>query len=91
MYILVLPKNADFLQKNSDISKIKKALKGIFSETTCGCVLMYQFSIINNNRIIITSFRQWWGQGVILPKNKPLKSPPRLGLIKLLLLMAKSR
>ena len=35
-----------FLQKNADISKIKKALipKGRFSETKYVCVLMYQIS-----------------------------------------------
>ena len=35
----ILSKSADFLQKNADISKIKRALilKGIFSETACFC------------------------------------------------------
>ena len=44
--VLFLPKNAEFLQKNADISKVKRALvlKGIFSETTYVCVLMYQIS-----------------------------------------------
>ena len=42
--ILFLPKSADFLQKNADISKIKRSLvlKGIFSETTYVFVLTYQ-------------------------------------------------
>ena len=37
--ILFLPKNANFLQKNADISKIKRALvqKGIFSKPTYVC------------------------------------------------------
>ena len=44
--VLFFPKNAEFLQKNADISKVKRALvlKGIFSETTYVCVLMYQIS-----------------------------------------------
>ena len=39
--ILFFPKNTDFLEKNADISRIKKALalKGIFSETTYVFVL----------------------------------------------------
>ena len=42
--VLFWPKNADFLQKNADISKIKKVLviEGIFSETTDVCVLTCQ-------------------------------------------------
>ena len=37
--VLFWPKNADFLQQNADIKKIKRALvlKGIFSETACVC------------------------------------------------------
>ena len=44
--VLFWPKNADFLQKNSDISKIKEALvlKVIFSETTYQCVFLCQIS-----------------------------------------------
>ena len=44
--VLYLLKNIDFLQKNADISKNKKALvlKGIFSWTTYVCVLTYQIS-----------------------------------------------
>ena len=40
----VLPKIGDFLQKNVDITKIKKAfvLKGTFSETTYVCLLTCQ-------------------------------------------------
>ena len=39
-------KNADFLQKNADISRIKSALvlKIILSETEYVCVLTYQIS-----------------------------------------------
>ena len=42
--VLFLPKNADFLQKNADINKIKEALlsKGIFSETSYVCIFTYQ-------------------------------------------------
>ena len=45
--VLFLPKNAYFLQnKKTEISKINRALiqKGIFSETTYVCVLMFQIS-----------------------------------------------
>ena len=37
--VLFLPKKGDFLQKNADISKIRKVLvlKGIFPETTYVC------------------------------------------------------
>ena len=46
MKVLFFQKNVDFLQKNADINKIKKALvlKDIFSETTYVCVLTYQIS-----------------------------------------------
>ena len=39
-------KNADFLQKNADISKIKRTLvlKGILSKTAYVSVLTYQIS-----------------------------------------------
>ena len=42
--VLFWTKNANFLQKNADISKIKGALalRGIFSETKYGCVLSCQ-------------------------------------------------
>ena len=51
----IIAKNADFLQENADISKIKGALvlKVIFSETTYGCVLTYQIS-----SVILKNFRQ---------------------------------
>ena len=40
-----LPKNADLLQKNAEISKIKTlALKVLFSQTKYLCVLTYQIS-----------------------------------------------
>ena len=44
--VLFLPKNAAFLQRNADISKIKRALvlKVTFSETTYVCVLTYKVS-----------------------------------------------
>ena len=44
--VLFLLKNAEFLLKNRDISKIKKVLvlKSIFSKTTYVCVLTYQIS-----------------------------------------------
>ena len=44
MKILFLPKNADFLQKNTDIIKIKGVLKDVFPKTTYVCVLTYQIS-----------------------------------------------
>ena len=44
--VLFLPKYANFVSKNGDISKIKKVLvlKVIFSETTFVFVLTYQIS-----------------------------------------------
>ena len=71
-----------FCNKNADISKIKGflELKGIFSETTYGCVLAYRilsFSIIlmsNKLRIILLPPPP--------PQSEPLRSPPRLGLSK---------
>ena len=44
--VLFLPKRANFLQKNADISKIKTVLvlKGIFSETAYVCVLTHHTS-----------------------------------------------
>ena len=47
--ILLLPKNADFLQKNAVISKIKRASVNIFSETTYVRVLTYQMSSFYHN------------------------------------------
>ena len=42
----IFARNADFLQKNANISKIKKVpvLKSVFSDSTYMCVLMYQIS-----------------------------------------------
>ena len=61
--VLFLEKNADFLKKNADISKIKvfSVLKIIFSETT------FQVS-----STIITSF----SREVILPTPPPHKTNP---------------
>ena len=44
--VLFLTKNADFLQNNDGISKVKGVLvlKGIFVEPARICVLMYQIS-----------------------------------------------
>ena len=44
--VLFWPKNSAFLQRNADISKIKKALvlKGIFPETPYGCALACKIS-----------------------------------------------
>ena len=58
----IYAKNADFLQKNAGISKIKRALvlKGIFSETTCVCT--YVPTKFHVSSIILMSFRQ----GIIL-------------------------
>ena len=49
--VLHLTKNVDYLQKNADISKIKKflVLKGIFSKTTYVFVLTYQISSSSHN------------------------------------------
>ena len=78
--VLFWQKNADFFEKNTDISKIKWALilKGIFTETKYECVL-FKFSV---SSITLTDFRE--GEGVILhlplTQNESLKRPPRLGL-----------
>ena len=58
MKVLILPKkNADFLQQNADISKMKKALviNGIFSETMY--VFAYLQTEFQGSVIILTSFR----------------------------------
>ena len=78
---------ADFLEKNADISKIKRTLvlKVIFSRTTC----VYLLIKIQVSSLILTIFRKECGGrgGVILPfyppppQNRPLKGPPRLGSI----------
>ena len=46
--VLFPPKNADFLQKDADISKIKGVLviKGIFSETTYVCTFVTNFKFL---------------------------------------------
>ena len=58
-----------FFQKNTDISKIKKALvqKDIFPETNYVCVLTYRIS-----SIILTILRR----GVILLPPRHLKANP---------------
>ena len=45
--MLFLPKSADFLQKNADISETKRALllKGVFSETTYVVYLYTKFQV----------------------------------------------
>ena len=49
--VLLLPKNADFLQKDDAISKIKRVLvlKGIFSETAYVRILTHQISSFWHN------------------------------------------
>ena len=49
--VLLFLKNADFLQKSADISKIKDllVLRYIFSETKYGFVLAYQISSSYHN------------------------------------------
>ena len=44
--VLLLPRNADVLQRDADINKIQRVLvlKGIFSETSYVCVPTYQIS-----------------------------------------------
>ena len=76
--MLLLEVKVLFLPKNAEIIKIKRilVLRGIFSETTYLCVLIYQIS-----SIILTSFRQGEGGNLplttpLLPQNEPLKGPP---------------
>ena len=74
-----------FCKKNADIRKAKRTLvlKGIFSETTNVCVLMYQIPSFQHNS---NEFQK--EEGVLFypppppppPQSEPLKSPPRLGL-----------
>ena len=87
----IFAKKCLFFAKNTDISKIKRALalKGIFSKPIYVCTYMPYIS-----NIILKSFRQGGGGGVWgggggggegefqLPpsQNEPLKHPPRLGL-----------
>ena len=49
--VLFFTKNADFLQKNAEINKIKGVLvlKGIFYETTYVFVLTYQIWSLEHN------------------------------------------
>ena len=49
--VLLLPKNTNFLQKYTDISKIKRTLvlKGIFSETAYVCVITYENASLQLN------------------------------------------
>ena len=65
--VLFLQKTTDFLQKNIDISKIKRflVLKGIFSETTYQCVFTYQISSFQHNS------SKFQTGGVILPRPLP--------------------
>ena len=86
--VLFLPKNADFLQKTADITKIKRALvlKGIFLKLHMGMLLCTKFQV---SSIILTSFRQRGNftssppthTHTHIPQNEHLKSPARLGLI----------
>ena len=77
--LIFCKKNADSLQKNADISKIKRALvpHGIFLKLHMCVYLRTKFQV---SSIILRSFRQ----GVILPplpaQYELLRSPPRLGL-----------
>ena len=80
-----MPKNTDFLQKNSDISKTMLGLvpQDIVSKTTYECVLTCQ---ISGFQLVLTSFRHGEGSNFpdpppTTPKSEPLKRPPRLGLI----------
>ena len=49
--VLLLPENTDFLQKYTDISKIKRTLvlKGIFSKTSYVFVITYQITSFQHN------------------------------------------
>ena len=68
-------KNADFLQKNADIIKIKGALvlKGVFSEIEYECLLSLQISIFQHNS---NKFQTEGGVKFYRspPQNEPLKS-----------------
>ena len=58
------PKNANFLQKYADISKINKALvlKSIFSETRYACVIIHTHQMIQ--RQFLQIFKNAWAYSV---------------------------
>ena len=71
-------------KKSADISKIRRVLvlKSIFSKTRYRCILTYLRTKFQVFSIIPTSFRQDKRYFTLAPpQNKPLKRPPRLGLI----------
>ena len=63
--LLFLQKNAKFLQKNADISKITGVLvlKGILSETTCACALTYKSIILTSFRSVFNHFEGLYLRG----------------------------
>ena len=73
---ITLSKDTIFGKKNTDISKIRRVLvlQGIFSETRYSCV---KFEV---SSIILKSLRQGDNFTPPPPQNKPVKSPPVLGL-----------
>ena len=81
--VTFLPKNADFLQEISDVSKIKRVL-------TVKGILCNKFQV---SSIILTSFRQGDGGNFspFPPQIEPLKSTPRLQWKKFQMLWLCSR
>ena len=74
MKLPFLQKSVDLLQKNTDISKIKRAfvLKGIFSETKFLFVLTCKIEI---SGLILASLKQG-----AQPQNEPPKKPTQIGV-----------
>ena len=72
----ILVKNPDFLQKNADISKIKRLLVlKAYCETKYGHELTCQVLSFQHNS---NELQTWGGGGLIIPPE----SPPRLVIIR---------
>ena len=75
-----MPKNADFLQKKADISKIQRALvlKGMISETTFVWVVTYQISSCQRNS---NEFQTGGGSFTPSPSKQTSKKPTQIRII----------
>ena len=76
--VIFWPKIADFLQKNAQISKMKRALvlQGIFSETTYVCVYLRtkfevsnQFSLRKHFAISVLQKGRLWNECILLDRD----------------------
>ena len=73
----IMPKNADFLQKKADISKIQRVLvlKGMFSETIFVWVVTYQISSSQHNS---NEFQTGGGSFTPSPSKQTSKKPTQI-------------